>query len=1595
MKNGFLKKSLFTILGWTLFFIVFLSSCENFLKGGEIKREIQETIAFNNAKEIEVLIQAKANEGTTVPSGNYVAKKGYEFEISFSETQGFSFIEWVAVDKNDESKIITEGVTFQDKTSAKTKVKITNDTSSIKILPKCTDRIAVTGEPSPRYESLGVSRDRPIIIEFTKELNPASFIFTAEEIPQNAEQKTDAAGNIWAYTLDKQTYLKNISITNVDGYSIAQHFKQPSISGKYLTVEVDKTKPIAFEVGVTLKTIVVTLDQAITDKDGVCMSAAKSWRYQITESTDDKATINFVSTPAQGTINAISRLYSIGQTIALSFTENADYQFIKWDFNDAIVSVADATNPDTTVLVLEKTTETNPTQIKAVCAERLRVTDFSPKTENAGSTVSKNTSITITFNKELPNTDADKEQLKNILISIGGTSVKSSFKNPVINANTITFAADNSNMIEVFAGQTKTVSVSIPADFYYINDGTKVTYGANGYSYDYKIDSSTSQKTDITFTASKQGAGLFTAASGTNEYSIGQEIPIAFEPTAGWKFTGWTITSAGNPVPQDKIRIEDSDSTSTKITILQEVKGVTITANAYFVPVIESIKINGNTDYWRQSSFPCDSVLYITFNKPIDTGTVDYSRYGTFTITRTENNNTHCEDYFETEWNDDNTRLILKPKPAENKSILAMKEDLVPEEDDTYNFLLTFNANGESITDAEGYILEAGSQTYNSLVIDYTVTGKQEKVPPEICDIAFYSTSDTTDYFYRRLTDLPINSWSRSQKTVDGKTFYNGDYSRNHVSHVYIELKGYDEGSGIKELRVKETYKKNIDGGNGTGTSSTTSYSKEQYASIVPQDANNDDDEEEDDVEQEVHTIYSFAVDYKFDSENTIEDGAFLLQISLVDNADNESVVKSCWVIKDSTGNYNCTINTGTTNSYPVTNNEAAIKFVQFTTGTDTFYKVSQVGLKSQRLFSLEYSESDKNNLDEFDGTTIKLFDNYNMGTESDLAELVNNALQNKKRDVRKNTKFTVRIKEESGIVVEFPIVILKSVDVIRCPSDIGLISHTYPGEAIEGINHRTTIKYAAVYTYQENENAAPGEFTETNFNSGTSESMMGIINQNSPNGIYTIYMLCNYYCPGKFDTYSSIGKSLRYYKGITNTHASNSLNWPDVILPKYSENQIYYVPNEGKAKFNIGLTYNENVNRNYSYYVSVGKNYSTVPIESAGSTDWFDFKVNSRVNYEIHLYAVDGNGNPVASYTYSEQLSLFDELNCHPAYYRFIYGRSSEVPNIYIEPNLMRCWYISPNGNYDGRYLTKAELYFVPETIPSLGREEITKYKKTVVEISPADIERDYYEYAYDDLEDGTYHIYVVCYNEAGNTSFDDELGCTIKHYVANYTPSLEVQSTGINVSSSSLTSSLCPAYKKGSISDFKNYISLRYIENGDWKDSNVIHTSMNKDPDSGKWNYGIPYTTLPDKFIKICATFNRGEDYLSYTPIFMKPVYAYTGYYEYLANWAADDASHPGVPAPDYCQSKAWMPMANGWQIFVDRPCFVHTMYCSKPLNGVSEWETRGQETGLVYNDGTATTFSYTDDRLDGVPEGAYYITICHFADGSTVASDVKQKE
>ena len=623
MSFSYLKKSFTFLLGGVLLCVT-LISCENFLKAGSVRDEIVDAIAYNNAPERRILISAEEGTGSTLPYGNYSAKEGYPFEVSFAENSEYCFVCWKAVylDKQKQSDPVTDKlIIIENPKSIETKITV-KTSENIRIIPECVKRIAVQGEPGPKYDPNGVSRDRSITVEFSKKPSESSFIFSENEIPSGAAFVRDGKNRIWAYVLDGQTFFKNISITNTDGYSLANHFLQPKLDGTLLTIAVDKSNQIEFETGVLFKTINVTLGNGICDEEyKVSMSQEKSWRYQITEATDDKATVLLTCDQGSIMLGGIAKEYSIGQKINLAYTEDSEYQFIKWDYDKNIVHVEDENSLSTYAVVIEKTGDSAVSQIKAICAQRLRVTEFIPVTDNSKPTVSKNTSIVITFNQNLPDDADGLAQLDNITITAGGANIKSSFYSPVINGNTITIAADKSNMLDVRSGQTKTISVTIPSDFYYsMSDGTKIYYGGVGKHFDYKIDETTLTKAEINFAVLGSGTVAVSPESQSHLYSIGQEINISFTPSAGYNFKEWLITGAdGSEVAENKIKIADKKSVSTKLYVYDALSGISVSARSCQVLTVDGDHVVPA----KGSEVPKDSNITIAFNHPLDSSCAD------------------------------------------------------------------------------------------------------------------------------------------------------------------------------------------------------------------------------------------------------------------------------------------------------------------------------------------------------------------------------------------------------------------------------------------------------------------------------------------------------------------------------------------------------------------------------------------------------------------------------------------------------------------------------------------------------------------------------------------------------------------------------------------------------------------------------------------------------------------------------------------------------------------------------------------------------------------------------------------------------------
>ena len=659
---------------------------------------------------------------------------------------------------------------------------------------------------------------------------------------------------------------------------------------------------------------------------------------------------------------------------------------------------------------------------------------------------------------------------------------------------------------------------------------------------------------------------------------------------------------------------------------------------------------------------------------------------------------------------------------------------------------------------------------------------------------------------------------------------------------------------------------------------------------------------------------------------------------------------------------------------------------------SDRFFK----GWKSNRIVKVF--------LEEEGSEDVLIYENYSFDDhDSTFGEQISQALQNKGIHFNsyKTTIIRTRIEEESGLITENAITLLKSVDVLGF-TPTGAICNSsetsYEGEEIT---------YQTVWTYQANENSNPGGYHLEPINT---------LQTFTSNGIYNVYIIrkCGIF-------YSALGKPMKYYKGVSNPVTPPDINFPQIKkLPVYANGDIVYVRNSVKAKFNLELTYPENTSTDYSYSVylrnisDTHKGYYFTSVKN--NPKLFEVEVPSGEDYQIYLYASDTDGKVVREsdpiLESPNFLSLKDEDNTPPVIDQDFPVQRINPWEYYIEPNVFRSSGSLIRGyakDSETDYLPKIYYYYVPAAFYGNLEEVSSKYQRKEVAVTSDDIAKGYVNIPFDGLNYGSYRFYTLAYDESGNYSFQTASGI-VNYYTAATTPELNALSNKIKISISPLTNDMFEGFMfDTTYYYYKRYLNILTLQNGIWIDSKILEQSTNERTESEQsakelWDYELDYPEV-DSFIKICGLYGiyewSDEDWWMYfeAPVTTKPVYAYTGYYKYLSDY---ESEHPGETAPAYCTSKTWMPMANGWQIFNDKPCFVHTRFCSKNLtepgdlskDAAYEWEARAQETGIVYNDGTTMTFSYTNDNLTGVPSGYYYTTICHFADGTVVMSEVKQK-
>ncbi|MBP5251886.1 MAG: hypothetical protein J6Z17_05685 [Treponema sp.] len=1628
MKKVFslLNSALKVAIGWGLCIVFF--GCDNFLDGSDFKEKLNGDIEYARAKSIEVIILPEDGTGSVLPQGKISAKQGYSFSVEFRENEAYYFKKWVAVSKENPEEEI-EGVIFESPDSLNTDVKVTVNSGDIRILPLCAARLSVQGSPTPVFSASGVSRDRQILVQFQQSPAGENFVFSEDEIEPETETKTslvsDENGNtteeIWAYIKNGETYFKNIKITDELGISLSGHFMQPKLNGNVLTIAVDRNNPFVLASG-EKKNIYVTVSKDVyyvQDEYKITMPKVLLWNYVITDVTDEQASIK-LSAGNGGTVKEVKEQYSIGETLPLEFTENSGWQFLKWEYDTDVVIVEDCTKPNTKATVIEKTD--NASVIKAVCAERPKVNKF----ELEGKTVSRNSSIEIEFTQTLPQNEEGRALLNKINITSEGLSLKANFSEPFITGNTVTFVADKSNMINVQSGQSKTVTVLIPSDFYYkLNDGTKVYFGGNGAELSYKIDSTTVEKAQIVFSAESDSGTVSAGGNVTHTYSLGEVVSLSFKAASGWQFNGWKIYYADKnggyirDVDESELYVEDAEAVSTKLHVNsfsddEEISAIVVHADSYLVPVVESVKINGKLDLFTQTSVNSDAKIHFTFNKEIDSESLEFSRLGSLTLTKSGNNGVHYEDYFDVSWANPK-ELILTPKNT--------IRNLVPNSTDLLSITITLNANGRSLKDSESHELCLSDAIYNSFSINYTIAGTTETTPPVITDINMYSTDDTSDYYFRKLSDTAFSKWTNASFTgEEGLNYKDGVFNQNHVSSVYIVISGYDSDSGIKEIQVTETYLRNSKNQDVVPLDVTHKY-EVSPSSSTPDSAGN--------------IIKKYSILYNFDSANTMEDGLFSIDVSFLDNAGNQSEKKTYYVIKDTTNSSNPIVKTpGDIEHlipiYNAENNcyEMDYMFNEFKPGTDYFFEKNNENYHfvTQRYITVILKSGNI----EYEIYKGDIEDTY------DIADVINSAFSGRKRNVDIDEELIIKIKEESGVEGEFSIPLYKRSYIAgKASHSIYLYDQVLP-------TYKTDKDEVIVYF----------SYTPNPTKDDLIEYYYGSTYQIEPEVGKISYLFC---CLKTAINGSEIYRPLYlnkpyiFYNGVDKPESDPTVRFPTITLPDTSleSGEIQYELNTGRATFSINLNYPDDgydySQYTYILYIGDGSLVDYGNGREEGDQCYSDTSKITTWTGRIHnVYLIAYNSDCVeVARSEPQQLNLKVVDNHSPVMY--LYGNNHQSYNSINNYHYMYSQILYASAPYDFNEkkdkvynLTSVDCYFVPTSYgKALSKDYVTSglVKKASLSLSENYRNDGCFSIPYDGIDFGRYYVYFYLEDNSPLHNWSITPGSyPLVYYVADYVPDIAVDTENdkINISAPTYTDKLertsdfpqsrasSGTYTRWNI--HSNYAIIQVLEDNKWTESVACSswegpgemTNNNTayyygyDYDDYIWVYSADCDTYSGKFVRVNVNFTSAKSQWSYQIggnefdiVQSQPKFIYPDYWRYKGTETENEI---------VCNNKNWIEGANGYQIFTDNPMFVHTLHCSRNLNDVlklekpkaktedfiNEWESRAQETGIVsYSGKTATSFTYGGDSYKEIPEGNYYVTIAYFADGTTLMGEVKQKQ
>ena len=1046
-----------------------------------------------------------------------------------------------------------------------------------------------------------------------------------------------------------------------------------------------------------------------------------------------------------------------------------------------------------------------------------------------------------------------------------------------------------------------------------------------------------------------------------------ETFDVMFIPADGYQFVCWEVLDRTTNEPvTDSIKFNEPEKLETKGSVLEAKENLVIHPKCRLVPKVSSI-----TPIFESYGCNQDTTIVVKFNKPMDPAT--FGDFSCVTITCSEMplyTSTLENAYFQKpDFSPDNTELLIP----------TVKGKFILPESSTKSLLdINLDIDLSEVKDMDGNsISENVSYTYR---INKNKDGDAPRVMKLNLFKPIMNKSDETGE-YTLLSDKPISEFSNSDN-YDENT-----YVQNHVgSKIYFDTTVIDDDSGFMQLTIEETLKATVD----AASASLPSKVSKPYKSSSFKDNS------------------LLEASYEFQSEY---DGLIKLDFIFVDYANNETRLTR-YVVKDTTLAAAQVINP---QSIPLNRESGETAPDGSETNSGFYFKLSEDTLQAIEAHTptddgmltdtLDFSGCNdvfyfsKNSA--YSKKSIVKYDieyGYSASSIKTSAVKVSDKIFEITRDVTKDCYLKMTAWDDVGNTNSIIRIIPRQVSIVDKVEHSGTnpyltfsisnddalsaLATQYSAQQVtyvvffkfkpKGSNSVSdTVRYATMLR-----SLVPFALPDNNdkFYLKTSKFSDETL---TPDGVYYFYVI-PLFIYGRDMYFTGAVSTVPYVYEHNDTTGSSSTQSP--TFGDFTAKLIARKPGTGVHEYTVEKTWTQTSGWTYGvqYCEADTQNYKYANL---------DFEVPSCKTYDVKLYA---------------QNNTTGAIKINGSYTKRITPTYDNIPPVIITSR-------STGVEYDDLHCAPNQILlgqgFYPQDIGTAGLpEEDEGYEYFSYYILKKDTDGTVSTITntitWDDL-DGLDPEWGLVHNKCINLPFE-------KFVDGAYTIVFNLEDNNENSSLHSFTiynktnNEIPVPDKKGSSIYFHNsessnhkntmkYAYGYYYNDGLWMKINGLNDTFPNTPTPS-------YSQLTDKFVKF--TEFDSNNY----------IYSLTCFYssDYL-NKLSSGASYT-------CNSKGVVPgYGNNIQIFYDAPYFVHTM--KYPKSKVSElvtkasnvarynnktydealayvWATKGIEIDCEYvsktADGELKSSTYT---IKNPYDSSYaYAAVVHFADGTTMMSDVK---